>query len=171
MGALRPVKLIFMNESVGRGIDGMRQIISTSDGGRDWEMISDIDITWILDLQFFDESNGLLLCADYGRLDNGNSAWHDIILKTSDGGNTWDTVYRQHGSSFWCGTLCMPNLAMGWVVNSWGEIVHTVDSGQSWQQQYYDHETSLTDGYFLNSQVGWAVGQYGTILHTTNGGL
>jgi photosystem II stability/assembly factor-like uncharacterized protein len=125
----------------------------------------------ILDLIFFDDSNGLILCVDYGKNDDDDYyGWNDVILRTSNGGNTWEMIYRKRGSSFW-GKLFMYGRSVGWVVGGYGMIEHTTDSGQTWQRQYFDLETPLTDGYFLNSKVGWVVGPYGTILHTTNGGF
>lgn len=170
-GGLALLKLMFRDASVGRGVTWSGEIISTENGGETWGIMSVIDVNLVLDMIFFDDSSGLILCVDYGKRDDANTYdWHDVMFETKDGGNTWEMIYRKHGSSFW-GKLFMDNRTAGWLVSYWGFIQHTTDSGQTWQRQYYDLGRSLTDAYFLNSKVGWAVGQNGTILHTTNGGL
>lgn len=170
VGKWRPLNLTFVNRWDGWGLNGVRQVISTSDGGQSWEMVADLDITFVRDLQFFDESNGVAICATDRKLDNGAVALHDVMLRTSDGGSTWEEIYQKHGSAFQ-GKLYMDKGPAGWVVSHTGIIEHTTDSGQTWQRQYYDPGTTLIDMFFLNSEVGWVVGYRGTILHTTNGGL
>ncbi len=64
----------------------------------------------------------------------------------------------------------------GWAVSSYREIIHSIDGGDTWQQQndgqYYPHE--YNDVCFVDEQTGWVVGHGwslgGTILHTADGG-
>ncbi len=58
----------------------------------------------------------------------------------------------------------------GWIVGSNGLILHTADSGRTWQRQESRTIKSLRMVSFVDTRHGWAVGGSGTILHTADGG-
>ena len=58
----------------------------------------------------------------------------------------------------------------GWVAGANGVIIHTNDSGKSWQSQNTNVKMDLLDIHFADSLHGWAVGKQGSLLHTSNGG-
>lgn len=58
----------------------------------------------------------------------------------------------------------------GWVVGTFGSILHTDDRGKSWLKQPTGTQAPLFSVSFADSKTGWAVGKAGTILHTTDGG-
>jgi hypothetical protein len=58
----------------------------------------------------------------------------------------------------------------GWAVGRDGVILHTDDSGATWNFQASGTREDLDEINFATQQSGWAVGHAGTILHTEDGG-
>jgi photosystem II stability/assembly factor-like uncharacterized protein len=61
------------------------------------------------------------------------------------------------------------NPANGWAGGKNGCIVHTCDSGNTWQVQKTPRNCWINSIYFHDENIGWAVGNHGT-LYTTDGG-
>ena len=66
-----------------------------------------------------------------------------------------------------------------WVVGDDGTILHSIDSGKTWERQLSGTRASLRGIHMLSPYVGWVVGRtelpgkvgsLGVMLHTTNGG-
>lgn len=51
-----------------------------------------------------------------------------------------------------------------------GAIIHTADSGKTWEHQKSGVEAGLCDVSFVNAKTGWIAGRAGIILHTADGG-
>src|SRR5271166_4690549 len=75
---------------------------------------------------------------------------------------TMDVAYHLHG-------LWARNAAQIWVVGDAGNILHSTDGGEHWQQQKSGTEAELISIYGSDSQL-WIVGAAGTILHSTDDG-
>lgn len=58
----------------------------------------------------------------------------------------------------------------GWAVGEEGAIIHSIDGGDTWQEQSSGTNIDLKDVVFTDQNTGWVVGEEGLILHTTNGG-
>ena len=59
----------------------------------------------------------------------------------------------------------------GWAVDWRGDILHTKDSGITWQVQYHQTNTDLEVLEFVDATNGWAIGWNGAMLHTNDGGI
>src|SRR5262249_39933172 len=59
------------------------------------------------------------------------------------------------------------NETEGWVVGIGGQIVSTVDGGDSWNSETSNVSTSLNAVYMIDENTGWIVGASGTILQKT----
>ncbi|MEI6127076.1 MAG: YCF48-related protein [Pseudomonadota bacterium] len=57
-----------------------------------------------------------------------------------------------------------------WIAGFEGTIMHTSDSGATWQAQASPVREDLYDICFVNSTTGWITGKKGTVLHTRDGG-
>ncbi|HEY6907430.1 MAG TPA: YCF48-related protein, partial [Ignavibacteriaceae bacterium] len=57
-----------------------------------------------------------------------------------------------------------------WVSSYNGEILHSSDGGETWNQQNSGISTPLHSIFFNNSDTGWTAGNNGIILKTTNSG-
>jgi photosystem II stability/assembly factor-like uncharacterized protein len=93
------------------------------------------------------------------------------ILKTTDSGETWVSVYTGNASFR---SICFPeNELTGYAVGDYNTVLKTTDGGSSWQaintnvsgQQFYNSVG------FANNQLGFIVGANGLILKTTDGGI
>lgn len=58
----------------------------------------------------------------------------------------------------------------GWSVGGNGEILRTVDGGQTWSKVASGVTASLNSVRFADAKNGWIVGNYGALLRTTDGG-
>ena len=55
-----------------------------------------------------------------------------------------------------------------WIVGSNATILHTTDSGSSWN--IVSSSSQLQAAHFHNDKLGWAVGLSGSVWHTSDGG-
>ena len=124
------------------------KILCTYNGGLSWTEIYNFNNPFIkiYDIQFIDESNGWAIAWD-----NQNS----YILRTSDGGVSWD-IQQFQGNKFH--RFSFTDLNNGWVLDiSEPKIYKTSNSGNSWTDiivgsgNYYDL-------HFINNQVGFVAG-------------
>ncbi|MFZ1322372.1 MAG: T9SS type A sorting domain-containing protein [Ignavibacteria bacterium] len=98
------------------------------------------------------------------------AGFFDTILKTTNGGSTWDTLRNGpfgQGTSFE-GTFFL-NKDTGWICGSLGTILKTTNGGSSFE--YSSIFWGYTkDMYFINADTGLLCGDFGGIFKTTNGG-
>ena len=100
--------------------------------------------------------------------------WTGIILKTTDGGTSWNTQIT--GTSYQLYSVHFSDSNFGWAVGydgntSSGIILNTTDGGINWNPTTVGADTVLYSVQFADLNNGWAVGDNGAILHTTNGGV
>ena len=100
----------------------------------------------------------------------GYAAGNKTILKTTDFGETWVSVYTGNGAFR---SICFPeNELTGYAVGDYNTVLKTTDGGSSWQvvntngsgQQFYNSVK------FANNELGFIVGSNGIILKTIDGG-
>jgi photosystem II stability/assembly factor-like uncharacterized protein len=97
--------------------------------------------------------------------DNGYKAQ---IVKTTDAGNTWTTVFAENGTIYMNGIDCTSETHCCAVGESSdapaaGAYIYCTFDGQTWNKSFSAVSTStehysLLDVRFLNSTLGWAVG-------------
>lgn len=93
---------------------------------------------------------------------------YGAILKTVDGGNTWNE--KNSGVNFSLSSIFFIDNNVGWVAGGPGTIIKSTDGGESWIAQTSGTNNWLEDIYLINDQVGFVVGSHETIIKTTNGG-
>ena len=115
----------------------------------------------IRDLKFLSATRGV----GVGLLGRGRRA-RPVVILTSDGGKTWDTVETKEAGS----SLFFLNQETGWMVTGNG-LWKTADSGRSWTRL---PPSAATEGisrvYFLDERRGFAVGAHKAVYETANGG-
>lgn len=150
---------------------------STFDGGATWSeaIINEVQIPY--DVIFTDSLTGFIGGADY----NGSELCSRII-KTTDGGATWQVKLN------WCSDpfcfykdMAFTNDSVGWLVGeSWTEGIHgaeaeygfimaTQDGGETWYEIFSD-DIFPAEACLLSDQSGWAIGGGGFFMYTGNGG-
>ena len=93
-------------------------------------------------------------------------AQYRVITRTLDGTNWQGRTTSEtplNGVSF-------ANKAEGWACGVSGTMIHTSDSGATWQTQNSNVTNTLYWVIFPTATYGWAVGTGGTIIATTDGG-
>jgi photosystem II stability/assembly factor-like uncharacterized protein len=178
--------LSFADVRNGFGVGDSGLVLRTTDGGSQWVPLQRPTLDCIRAVQFFDPLNGYIaggdfysaLC-DYPPLCPSYS--HGTIMKTTDGGNTWQMLYRD--------TLAIHDIfflspSIGWASGSqlWDEgytpreadyMLKTTNGGQTWSYTqltgsiFWQRMASIC---FANDTDGWAVGQGGAVERTTDGG-
>jgi photosystem II stability/assembly factor-like uncharacterized protein len=113
---------------------------------------------WQNDIIFIDENNGWA-SGDCG-----------TIIRTYDGGYTWETQFNKRCVSF--PSICFTDQLFGWVLGVQDTIFRSTDGGDNWEAfstgLFWNIE--ITDIYFTDTDLGWAVGDLSTIIHTSDGG-
>ena len=97
---------------------------------------------------------------------NNPEAQYRVITRTFDGTN-WEGVTTGETPLNGVG---FANKAQGWAVGVTGTVIHTSDSGATWQTQTSNVTNTLYWVIFTTPLSGWAVGTGGTIIATTDGG-
>ncbi|OGC05364.1 hypothetical protein A2V82_08460 [candidate division KSB1 bacterium RBG_16_48_16] len=92
------------------------------------------------------------------------------IVRTTDGGEHWQVIYHQVGTSENLNAVFFINNHTGWAVGERGVTIKTTDGGQSWQALDSPTEYHLYDVCFVDENRGFIVGRFGKILRTTDGG-
>ncbi len=99
-----------------------------------------------------------------GFMSSGNKR----ILKTIDGGASWDTVY--YDSLRTIGNMYFVDTNVGYVICDSGKMIKTFDGGISWQNINTGSAIKLNSLFFLNANTGFVAGDSGRIARTYDGG-
>ena len=94
---------------------------------------------------------------------------HGIVLKTTDGGNTWEIKESNVTTDLY--SIHFSSVENGWISGNDGIILATTDGGETWVEQMSATRMPLYSICFANDNTGWAGGAFGAIVKTTNGGV
>ncbi len=94
-----------------------------------------------------------------------------IVLKTTDGGNTW-AIQNVKDDNFMAMDIHGDEM---WMCGNNGSIYHTTDAGIDWTRQRNGNDITLKSYHvlsilFKDQLNGWAVGENGVVLHSEDGG-
>jgi photosystem II stability/assembly factor-like uncharacterized protein len=137
----------------------------SNDGGVTWtaQTSGGLTVKDVYGVAFANENDGMAVCLD------------DIILKTSDGGATWELTTAVTGSTDTLISLA-PSGNFWWVGTDAGRLFYTRDMGDTWHERTFSGSGAgmLADIEFANELIGYAihntVAPVGSILVTVNGG-
>jgi photosystem II stability/assembly factor-like uncharacterized protein len=156
-------------------------ILKTTDGGLTWSRkeISlppiEYGYNWkdMIDLYFIDELHGWAI----GYADDymGSGWYYSLLLKTSNGGNTWSRITCELPTEYVWGegdNLIYCKGDIGYAVEDWrGSFFKSTNGGHLWNLINTGFSSHFKGGYFSDPQNGWVVGSGGTILRTSDGGM
>ena len=97
----------------------------------------------------------------------GWAAGFDGIIKTTNGGITWESEYE---TTVTLKDIFFINSSVGWTVGDNGTIIKTIDGGDNWVLQNSGTTYDLESVFFIDLNTGFVVGDNGIILKTTDGG-
>jgi len=161
----------------GGRVGGPAALMESRDGGRTWTSRDMSRLTgMILDIRFVSRDVGFIA----GATDSDEGRSHAQMLKTTDGGRTWRTVYRSQRPVENTWKLAFPTPRVGYVtVLSYDPspasrdrfVAKTVDGGETWTELRVARDKRLIEYgvNFLDARHGW-VGGYPTGYETFDGG-
>ena len=102
----------------------------------------------------------------------GYIAAYGVILKTKDGGESWD--YLDIKNDNFLSVFCLSENDV-WTCGYNGSIFHTTDGGSTWDKVRNGNSITLPkyhlqDIVFRDSENGYAVGEDGLVIYTSDGG-
>lgn len=140
-------EVYFQNINTGI-LAGSGGILRTKDGGQSWEIKHNVDING---MSFYDANNAI--------------AVGSIILKTTDGGDTWIEQFSPRSFS----NVAYINNTTAFGVANGSRIYRTTDGGNDWEMLENPGEDDLFGVHFFDENFGTAVGD-GTVMRTNDGG-
>ena len=159
--------------AVGR-VRGPAWFYKSTDRGQKW-IAKNMDgyAAGLVDVHFFSKDTGYAV----GLTDITHEQSRAIILKTSDGGETWDTSHVGARTNEWAWKITFPSRKTGYVSlqRNGGVapvyILKTTDGGMTWNPKLFSSTGYFVQGIgFLNDTLGWAGGSSLQPKQTTDGG-
>jgi photosystem II stability/assembly factor-like uncharacterized protein len=90
-----------------------------------------------------------------------------LILKTTNGGDSWEMVYNPAGS---LRAIHFPSSDVGYAVGMSSQLFKTTDGGTNWTSVNTGIDANLSSVFFTSSSTGYTCGATGKIYKTTDGG-
>lgn len=90
------------------------------------------------------------------------------IMKTTNAGKSWDTIYAAPLSYYYIKRISFPDDTTGYAIIDWGTVLKTTDGGKSWKRLNINMNTKLADVFFVTDSLGFVLGD--EIRKTTDGG-
>ena len=144
--------------AVGSGYIDIPDIWISNDGGSTWEGIEGFDSIYPQEAWFLDENIGFI---------GGTRK----IIKTVDGGETWDSTYCSQNRYIGISDFYFPTQEIGYAVGLGGlKMLKTTDGGDNWYPIQIDVTSGLTAVHFFDENHGIVMGENGIVLRTDNGG-
>lgn len=159
----------FTNDSTGyiAGHDYWGTIYKTTNKGNSWKPVNIPSYIWEVYAVHFPTPN--IGYASGLQLLKGKKT--DVIIKTTDNGENWDTVatFPAQVKIILSSLRCTDN-NICYAVGNRGIILKTTDGGKYWNYQPSGTLQNLNKIFFTDTKSGYIVGDSGTILKTINGG-
>ncbi len=136
------------------------RIFRTIDGGLHWQVQDSTEVT-LHDICFVDADTGYIC---------GGGPLGSLILKSTDGGETWDINLDNSFHSL--SAIHFSDHQHGWAVGAQGEVIITENSGKLWKRGVSRPDVGysyLYDIQFFDQNTGWCLGA-GYLFKSTNGG-
>lgn len=129
----------------------------SNDGGETWTTILvDENINRFEQLQFIDKNIGFVIGSVYTQ----GVGYHNVLLKTTDAGQTWTEIYYAADENNKFESYFMVNHQTGFVTAKNGEIHQTIDGGTTWNpiQLSSNPYVFCSKIFFISNQVGYVSG-------------
>jgi photosystem II stability/assembly factor-like uncharacterized protein len=157
--------IYFIDKNHGFIVGSEGAFIKTTNGGTTWQYKNlceqnpnNVELQSFSSVYFADTVNGFIVGGED----------YKLILKTTDGGESWAEIDSNNSTDHPYKIRFADN-NKGWIVGQFGMIYRTTDAGNDWTSQREDKHI-FNSIYFIDENTGWAVGDSGTIINTTDGG-
>ncbi len=169
IAAISGGRLYFTDNQLGWYVGQQNTLLKTTNGGTSWEKLnsgltlSTNQYVHFKNAFFWDNNFGWVV--GYSGFTTGGNI-QGVILKTTDGGNTWSSQLL----GTFLTSVTFTTQQKGWIVGAQGSIFITLDGGTTWNNQTSGTSNLLYDIAFKNENDGITVG-IGTVLTTSDGGV
>ncbi|MBE2280851.1 MAG: T9SS type A sorting domain-containing protein [Ignavibacteriaceae bacterium] len=164
--------MVFVDSLTGWAAGDSGKVIKTTDGGSNWELKETGVNSFIQKMYFLDHNFGWAVT-----LELENEPFGTIILKTADGGDTWEKIrYRQE--FVFMNAIKFRDSLNGVIGSLDGIFAHTNDGGENWVEAPVDSaffsNLPVVDFLYFDDDTLFACGGafdvVGIIWKSTNGG-
>jgi photosystem II stability/assembly factor-like uncharacterized protein len=170
--------VFFLDSLHGWIVGNYNALLFTDDGGDIWSYQNLPQIMMPYDVIFLDSVTGFI-----GGTHHDSGFWLKI-LKTTDGGNTWQVIRNTGTDNFFCDLEIIDPLHL-WLAGDFGAeeigggyntgffIDASMNGGYNWHETYSSYENwfwGAKSVCFTDLNSGWAVGSDGLVMSTQDGG-
>ena len=148
--------ICFLTEEAGFAVSTTGNLLSTTDGGRNWVMNPFFPSKTLYSIYFINSTTGFITGAS------------GFLLKTTDSGLNWSPI--QSGVTDQLRSVFFTSATTGYIVGGIGTILKTTDGGSTWKLLTSGINTALYSVFFTSPETGYAAGMLGVLLKTTNAG-
>lgn len=143
--------------AVGRA-NGPAHMITSSDGGKSWTAKDLTDqMSMLIDARFTSPTEGIIVGM------SATSPSSCAVMRTTDGGKTFATVFASTQASSLCWKVSFPSPSVGYVsVQGYGRsFAKTTDGGKTWVELPLPSESGAEDAFpalaigFVTDDIGW----------------
>ncbi len=160
--------------AVGR-VRGPAFFTKTMDQGETWISYDLSDLAaGLIDLYFFDPDTGFII----GLTNESHSESSGIVLRTVDGGESWEPMIITSRQGEWAWKISFPSRQVGYVSLQRNNeapiyILKTLDGGEIWEERLFSENYYFVQGIgFVNDTLGWIGGNSSNPSYvTTDGGI
>jgi len=148
-------------------------IYKSSNGGNIWTQISGGTGWFIKKIIFTDDMTGYA-GGGLNRLYMTENQYGKCILKTTNGGLNWNTVYNIisiPGTEMEINDMYFMNASTGWASSRDGSIMKTTNGGINFTANNSAPFFRKSSVFFVGPLYGWTAGDSGRIAYTINGGI
>ena len=148
--------------AVGR-VRGPAYFAKTTNKGETWisyNFNQYVSVAGLIDLHFFNPDTGFIV----GLTNADHTQSRGIVLKTTDGGESWLPMIITSRMGEWAWKINFPSDSVGYVslqrnYESPIFFLKTVDSGQTWEEKLFMESYYFIQGVgFINDTLGWMGG-------------
>jgi photosystem II stability/assembly factor-like uncharacterized protein len=161
--------IFFINSLTGWAVSN-QLVIKTTNGGNNWtNQTVPPNTRFLYSVYFVDEMTGWAAGDILPGLNQLADSF-DVIIKTTNGGNNWFSVYSNSiGPNFY--SIFFIDALTGWVCGSW-KVGKTINGGINWFFTPINIYATLRSIHFINALTGWTP-SWGsdTVYKSTDGGI
>lgn len=145
----------FINDQVGIAVSYEGDIVTTVNGGTNWDAQNSGTINALRDVVMLNTQTAVAVGLD------------GLILRTSDGGTTWASIPAGTSQNLVCVIYSYSTL---YITGSEGQVLKSTDSGLTWTAHTVNVNSNLKTVFFSDANTGYVGGEYGVIYKTVDGG-
>ncbi len=132
---LQPFRFIYFASTTHGLVGGdVGTLLMTNDAGSTWSPINPGTSASLYRCTFIDSLTGFMV---------GRKAQNGVILKTTDGGNTWQETIVADSGIYLLRDIAFTDASTGFAISSNGYLVRTVDGGNNWTVFHRFHNSYL----------------------------